>query len=179
MTIDFHCVHCQTLLRVDDSFAGKVVQCSQCSQTMTVPAAPAAPDPLGPADPLAPAGSAGMGSVKVNPYAKPAGGLHPGFQPSGTPSSGGGGADPGMRLVLPVGWSGWAIAAGYLGLFSLLICPAPISLFIGLIALNDIKKHPEKHGLGRAWFGVIAGGIGTALIALYLLVAIIGLIMSS
>jgi hypothetical protein len=33
------------------------------------------------------------------------------------------GDNAGMRLLLPVGQSGWAIAAGYLGLFSLLCCP--------------------------------------------------------
>ena len=40
------------------------------------------------------------------------------------------GDDAGMRLLLPVGRSGWAIAAGYLGLFSLAVIPAPIALVI-------------------------------------------------
>ena len=38
-------------------------------------------------------------------------------------------ADPGqdrtMRWLLPVGRSGYAITAGYVGLFSLLVAPAP------------------------------------------------------
>jgi hypothetical protein len=35
------------------------------------------------------------------------------------------GDDPAMRLLLPVGLSGWAIASGYLGLVSVLLIPAP------------------------------------------------------
>ena len=37
------------------------------------------------------------------------------------------GDDPAMRMLLPVGRSGWAIAAGYLGLFSFIIFPAPLA----------------------------------------------------
>ncbi len=77
----------------------------------------------------------------------------PGRAPAG-PSLG---QDAGMRLLLPVGRSGWAIAAGYLGLFSVLILPAPIAIIISIIAILDIKKHPDRHGMGRAIFGLIMG----------------------
>lgn len=78
------------------------------------------------------------------------------------------GDDAGIRLLLPVGRSGWAIAAGYLGLFSLIVLPAPISLLVSIIAIRDIRKskgsaHP-KHGMGRAIFGLIMGILGTTLI---------------
>ena len=63
----------------------------------------------------------------------------------------------GMRILLPVGRSMWAIAAGYLGLFSLIIVPAPIALIVGIIAVIDIKKNPQKHGMGRAIFAIIMG----------------------
>jgi sugar phosphate permease len=76
--------------------------------------------------------------------------------------------DPAMRWILPVGRSGWAIAAGYLGLFAVLLVPAPFALATGLVALWDIRNHPEKHGMGRAWLGIVAGAIFTALL-LYLL----------
>jgi len=75
------------------------------------------------------------------------------------------GDDPMMRMLLPVGRSFWAIAAGYLGLLSVLGVFAPISLIVGLIALSDIRKHPERHGRGRAWFGVIMGALGTIAVA--------------
>jgi hypothetical protein len=83
------------------------------------------------------------------------------------------GDSAGMRMLLPVGRSGWAIAAGYLGLFSLIVLPAPIALVISIIAILDIRKskssaHP-KHGMGRAIFGLIMGIAGTAIILFFLL----------
>lgn len=60
-------------------------------------------------------------------------------------------------MLLPVGRSLWAIAAGYAGLFAVLVCAAPIALVLGIIAIRDIKRHPEKHGMGRAIFGLVMG----------------------
>jgi hypothetical protein len=71
-----------------------------------------------------------------------------------------------LTWVLPVGRSSLAIAAGYLGLFSILLLPAPIALVVGLLALRDLKKNPKKMGVGRAWFGTIAGGLGTLALTL-------------
>jgi hypothetical protein len=75
--------------------------------------------------------------------------------------------DPVARALLPVGRSGWAIAAGYLGLFSLLVAPAPLAIAAGLLALADMRRHPEKLGMGRTVFGLVMGALGTvALVAL-------------
>lgn len=74
------------------------------------------------------------------------------------------GYDPALKHIIPVGRSGLAIAAGYLGLFALLIFPAPLALIAGILALLDIKKYPKKLGKGRAWFGIIAGALGTLVI---------------
>ena len=71
------------------------------------------------------------------------------------------GQDAGMRLLLPVGRSIWAIAAGYAGLFAFIFFPAPLAIILGIVAIRDIKKHPEKHGMGRAIFGLVAGIVGT------------------
>lgn len=71
------------------------------------------------------------------------------------------GDDPGMRLLLPVGRSAWAILAGYLGLLSVLFVPAPFALACGIIAIMDMKRHPEKHGMGRAIFGIVMGTCGS------------------
>lgn len=76
------------------------------------------------------------------------------------------------RMLLPVGRSIWAIAAGYLGLFSAIVFPAPIALIVSIIAIFDIRKsrtsaHP-KYGLGRAVFGLIMGLLGTALLVMFL-----------
>jgi hypothetical protein len=71
---------------------------------------------------------------------------------------------PAMRMILPVGRSILAIAAGYAGLFAILLFPAPIALILGILAVVDIKKHPEKHGMGRAVFALITGGFFTILL---------------
>lgn len=76
------------------------------------------------------------------------------------------GQDRMMRALLPVGRSGWAIAAGYLGLFSLVLVPAPFAVVAGLLAIRAIRRDPKKHGLGRAVFGIVMGAIGTLLLAL-------------
>jgi len=81
------------------------------------------------------------------------------------------GDDPAMRAILPVGRSGWAIAAGYLALFSILLVPAPFALAAGLLAIRDIRRNPRKHGMGRAVFGIVMGSLGVlALLALLVLV---------
>jgi hypothetical protein len=76
-----------------------------------------------------------------------------------------------MRMLMPVGRSGWAIAAGYLGLFSFLIFPAPVSLFISVIAIRDIQKSAGtdslKHGMGRAIFGLVMGILGTLMLVFF------------
>ena len=71
------------------------------------------------------------------------------------------GDDAGMRMLLPVGRSGWAIAAGYLGLVSVLCVPAPFALITGILAVREIRRDPKAHGMGRAIFGIVMGGIGT------------------
>ena len=81
--------------------------------------------------------------------------------------------DPVARLILPVGRSGWAIAAGYLGLLSLALIPAPFAVIVSVVAIRDIwisrnTPHP-KHGMGRAIFGLLAG-----LLACFLLLLIFG-----
>ncbi len=73
-------------------------------------------------------------------------------------------SDPVFRILLPVGRSWWAIAAGYAGLFAVLIFPAPLALVLGIVALRDLKRHPDKFGYGRAIFGTIAGGLGTVVL---------------
>ena len=47
------------------------------------------------------------------------------------------GDDAAMRMLLPVGRSGWAIAAGYLGLFSLIVLPAPYAHWLERYAVAE------------------------------------------
>lgn len=67
--------------------------------------------------------------------------------------------DAALRMLIPVGRTGWSIAAGYLGLLSFIPFVGVVALVFGIVAVRDLKKHPDKHGAGRAWFGIIAGGL--------------------
>lgn len=84
--------------------------------------------------------------------------------------------DSAIRMLLPVGRSGWAIAAGYLGLFGLIIIPAPIALIVSIIAILDIRKSKDtdkpKCGMGRAIFGLIVGIVGTVVLALVAILSV-------
>ena len=71
--------------------------------------------------------------------------------------------DPAMRLLLPVGRSFYAIAAGYLGLVSPLMCTAPFAIVFGMLALRELNKKPQLGGRGRAIFGLAMGLIFTLL----------------
>jgi Protein of unknown function (DUF2510)/Domain of unknown function (DUF4190) len=74
---------------------------------------------------------------------------------------------PVPQWLAPVGRSGWAIAAGYLGLFSVLVVFAPFALVAGVLGLRDIDAHPERLGRGRAYFGLIMGGAFTVLLVAF------------
>jgi hypothetical protein len=81
--------------------------------------------------------------------------------------------DQTMRMLIPIDRSGLAIAAGYLGLFSILYVFAPFALILGILAIRDIKKHPEKHGMGRAIFGVVMGAIFTVVLLIFIIALIV------
>jgi hypothetical protein len=68
----------------------------------------------------------------------------------------------GLNLLLPIGpQSGFAIAAGYLGLVGLLLAPLGLlAIIFGVLALRELKAHPEKRGTGRAITGIVCGAIG-------------------
>lgn len=80
-------------------------------------------------------------------------------------------ADPAMRFVVPgAGLSPMALVAGYLGLFSILLLPAPFAIVFGVLGLRDVRNS-DKHGEGRAWFGIIAGSLACVGAAVAVVVA--------
>lgn len=83
------------------------------------------------------------------------------------------GEDAMLRMIIPVGRSAWAIAAGYLGLISVLLVPAPLAVIAGILAVREIKKDPKKHGMGRAIFGIVMGSLGTAVGIVVLVIGIL------
>ena len=54
------------------------------------------------------------------------------------------------------------------------ISPPPAPLILGIVAIQDIRKHPQRHGLGRAIFGLIMGLVGTAFLLLAIATAVWG-----
>lgn len=83
--------------------------------------------------------------------------------------------DTAMRVLFPVGRSGYAIVAGYLGLLSPLMIFAPFALLFGILALREIKRKPKLGGKGRAIFGIVMGVIFT----LFLLVGVIAVVAAA
>ena len=74
--------------------------------------------------------------------------------------------DPALKMVVPLNTSGLAIAAGYLGLISVLCLPAPFALLLGILALGHLKKHPKQDGKVRAIFGIVMGAIFSAVMVI-------------
>jgi hypothetical protein len=107
-------------------------------------------------------------TMQHDPYTSPSNSPQP--PPMPQVSAGGIGDDVGMRMLMPVGRSGWAIAAGYLGLFALVLIPAPLALIVSIVAILDIRKSrgtaKVKYGMGRAVFGLVMGITGTILLGI-------------
>jgi hypothetical protein len=60
-----------------------------------------------------------------------------------------------MQWLLPVGRSPFAIAAGYLGLLSFIPFVSYVAILIAVLAIIDLRRHPEKSGWGRVIFGLV------------------------
>ena len=80
--------------------------------------------------------------------------------------------DDAMRFVIPLNPSALAVIAGYVGMFSILAIPAPFAILFGVLALRDLKRHPEKTGSGRAWFGIIVGTFFTLIFGFFLVASL-------
>jgi|TARA_B100000678_G_scaffold210567_1_gene178119 hypothetical protein len=91
-----------------------------------------------------------------------------GVDVSATSTRGTSQSDAAMRMLLPVDRSGYAIAAGYLGLVSILLVFAPFALIFGILGIRDIRNNSEKHGMGRAIFGVVMGALFSILLLLFI-----------
>lgn len=121
-----------------------------------------------PPDPAVQPPALPTGQQQPDLYQPPAAGSPPAPQASASM-----GDDAGIRMLLPVGRSGWAIAAGYLGLLSVTGLLAPVALVVSIIAMRDIQRSRDsarpKHGMGRAVFGLVMGIFGTAMFLLLFL----------
>lgn len=68
-------------------------------------------------------------------------------------------SDDHLVHVLPVNRSGWAIAAGYLGLFSIIPLINYVGLGVSIYAAMHLKRHPNKLGWGRVTTGLVLSGL--------------------
>jgi uncharacterized RDD family membrane protein YckC len=84
------------------------------------------------------------------------------------------GTNPSAQWLLPTNRSGWAIAAGYLGLFSVLGFPAPFAVLAGVLALREIRRNPGLGGRGRALFGMVLGALFTLLLLAVVVLSLVG-----
>jgi hypothetical protein len=78
-----------------------------------------------------------------------------GYPPQGESSDGV------VKWLIPLDVTVWAVIAGYLALFAVLIVPAPFALGAGLIARRDLRRRPDRRGKGRATFAIVTGGLFT------------------
>ncbi len=75
-------------------------------------------------------------------------------------------AHPVVRAIVPIGRSSVAIAAGYLGLLSIFLIPAPFAILISIWAILDLKQNKDKHGWVRTAFGLAMGIVFTAILVI-------------
>lgn len=78
-----------------------------------------------------------------------------------------------LGYVLPVGAPPLAIIAGYLGLFSVLMLPAPFALATGLLGLRSYRKGSYTHGRLRCLTGIILGGLFSLLLLAMVIITLI------
>jgi predicted RNA-binding Zn-ribbon protein involved in translation (DUF1610 family) len=170
MAILFTCTQCEKKLNMKEEMAGLQARCPDCGADLQIPEpvldAEEAPPFVEPAEDRHPCPKCGEMILAGARKCRYCGAIFDATLRKDI------GDDPAIRLLLPVGRSGWAIAAGYLGLISVLIFPAPFALLAGILAIREMRRDPRKHGMGRAVFGIIMGGIGTA----FLLLGLIGFV---
>jgi len=94
--------------------------------------------------------------MQPNPYQPP---QHPQHPQLGAPM--GRRPNQDLEMIVPINVAPLALIAGYAGLGAFLCLPAPIALLLGVLALRDLEKRPDRTGKGRAWFGVVTGVVGT------------------
>jgi Domain of unknown function (DUF4190) len=174
MPIEVACGKCGAKLRAPDNAAGRTAKCPKCGSPITVPSPVVEAELIEEvSQPSAATSGFQVSDEYRSAYRPPAPEPQTAGPASSAPAAGNLGDEFGMRMLLPVGRSWLAIVAGYLGLFSVLACPAPIALVFGILAMLDIRKHPQKHGMGRAIFGLVMGLLGTIALAIFVVEALI------
>ena len=112
-----------------------------------------------PSDGLGPTGSALVREVSSNPYLSPAADLGPLAPGAGGPR---GAVESVVETFIP-SKNGPALAAYYLGIFSLFPClgfPLGVAaVYYGLKGRRLVRDNPEVRGGAHAWVGIICGSL--------------------
>jgi hypothetical protein len=176
MPIDVKCPECQCELEVPESAAGKKAKCPDCGARIPIPS----PDDEAPAP--APKEAVRDRPGRDEPRHEDEIEERPRRRrrqdndeedEDDRPrrrrrrNGDGYGGDEGVSTLIPYK-NGKALAAYYCGVFSLILCIAPVlgvlALVFGIQGARYAQAHPEARGAVHAWVGIILGGL-TALVS--------------
>jgi hypothetical protein len=92
------------------------------------------------------------------------------YLPGGGPP-GGDRNDAGLNILLPIGpQSGFAIASGYVGIISLApgiaLVAGPLAVIFAVLGMRELKRSPQKRGLGRCITGIVCACLGLVFTAM-------------
>jgi len=166
MPMDVKCPQCGSDLEAPDSAAGRNVKCPDCGTRIPVPAAAAIqPGPAPPAAGRAVRAEDDEDREERRPRRRRE--EDEDEEDDDRPRRRRGRddyEDDGISTLIPYK-NGKALAAYYVGVFSLIPCFAlilgPIAFIFGILGLRYAKEHPTARGAGHAWAGIILGGITT------------------
>jgi hypothetical protein len=158
MSISLTCPECSGKLKVADNLAGKKIKCPKCSAVFPV-SAPEEEGITAETPPAEPEGiTAAISShedIADEEFDRPRKKVRNiRRDPAGDAVS----------TIIPYR-NGMALAAYYLGVFSLIPCLGlllgPAGLIFGILGLRYVKKNPTAKGTGHAIAGIIMGGLAT------------------
>lgn len=116
-----------------------------------------------------------MSSSPQNPFSDQPSGVPNPYQPSPyapvQPTS----IEPGLKYVVPIGASVWAVLSGYCGLLSLVLCfLGPPAILFGILGIRDIRRNPQRHGMFRCIIGIVLGALGSLGLVLLIITLVAG-----
>ncbi len=81
-------------------------------------------------------------------------------------ASSGGLQASGPAVASPPGMAQAAFVSGWLSIF---LCPAPVAVVLGILGIVEVRREPGRTGMGRSVFGLVAGLVGSVVLAAVLL----------
>ncbi|HTU89065.1 MAG TPA: hypothetical protein VMF69_03110 [Gemmataceae bacterium] len=171
MPISLTCPKCNTKLRVAEQFAGKMIKCPKCSAVFpfSLPEKPAAITAKTPPSAPARGGQSAIDSVEELEEVEEVEEVEELQEVEEVPrasrrSSRRDQDDDAVSTLIPYK-NGRALAAYYLGVFSLIPCLAlllgPAALVLGILGLRYVSANPSAKGTGHAIAGVVLGSLTT------------------